>query len=122
MYRSRPLCQGQVVLREHHHLVLENGNFLSLLGLHQFSLQKITPAPDRQKRGLGKWIWLSLCRCQDCPAPPAASGLTRIESSGDVTINAFADGFTAAKPIRPLKRKQRRCPTPTMLGSNMDAG
>ncbi|HEY9747700.1 MAG TPA: hypothetical protein V6C63_03430 [Allocoleopsis sp.] len=71
----------------------------------------------------------SLCRCQDYPAPPAASALIRIESSGvceafqrNCAINAFADGFTAAKPIRPLKRKQRRCSTQTMLGSNMNAG
>jgi hypothetical protein len=35
--------QGQVVLREHHHLVLEYGNFLSLLGLHQFAPQKNNP-------------------------------------------------------------------------------
>lgn len=37
-------------------------------------------------------------------------------------MDAFADGFTATKPIRPLKRKQRRCSAQTILGSNMDAG
>jgi hypothetical protein len=43
-----------------------------------FLLKKITPASDDQERGLGKLIWLSLCRCQDCPAPPAASELIRM--------------------------------------------
>jgi hypothetical protein len=115
--RDRPFNvdsrQGEVVLREHHDLVLKYWNFLSLLGLHEFSPQKTAPAPGNQKRGLGKLLWLSLCWCQGYPAPPAASQLIRIESSGDVAINAFADGFTAAKPIRPLKRKQRRCSAQT---------